>query len=105
LSAALGTRRPVLALRKARVMARPLTYDEMLEEERHYDRDVLGILEPNGVIPEPGLLGGLRTGSWLDAQTFPPLAYAIPELVAEGLTFNAGPPKIGKSWELLDFAL
>ena len=42
---------------------------------------------------------------WLDEQTFPPLAYAIPGLVAEGLTFNAGPPKVGKSWELLDFAL
>jgi hypothetical protein len=85
------------------------------EEERAHDLE----LAANGgrVIPlaeyppagdagaTPELLAGLRTGDWLDAQTFPPLAYAIPGIVAEGLTFNAGPPKIGKSWELLDFAL
>ncbi len=53
----------------------------------------------------PGLLGELKTGDWLDQQTFPPLQYAVPGLVPEGFTLNVGPPKIGKSWEVLDFAL
>ena len=38
------------------------------------------------------------SGAWLDAQHFPPLQYAIHELIAEGLTLLAGGPKIGKSW-------
>jgi Mrp family chromosome partitioning ATPase len=46
----------------------------------------------------PGLLDGLRTGAWLDAQTFPPLRYAVPGVVPEGLTLLVGPPKVGKSW-------
>lgn len=52
-----------------------------------------------------GLLNALRTGDWLQAQSFPPLRYAVPGLVPEGLTLNIGAPKIGKSWLVLDFAL
>jgi RecA-family ATPase len=52
-----------------------------------------------------GLLGALRTGDWLQAQSFPPLRYAVPGLVPQGLTLNIGAPKIGKSWLVLDFAL
>lgn len=54
---------------------------------------------------EQSLLRGLRNGAWLDTQQFPPLRYAVPPLVPEGFTLNIGAPKIGKSWEVLDFAL
>lgn len=50
-------------------------------------------------------LARLRDGAWLDAQTFPPLRYHVPRVVPEGLTFNVGPPKIGKSWQALSFGL
>ncbi|HZO64241.1 MAG TPA: AAA family ATPase [Kribbellaceae bacterium] len=53
----------------------------------------------------PGLLAGLRNGVWLDAQTFPPLRYAVPGLFPEGFGLHIGPPKIGKSWALQDVAL
>jgi hypothetical protein len=47
------------------------------------------------------LLAGLRDGAWLDAQNFPPLAYAVPGVIPEGLALLVGPPKIGKSWLVL----
>jgi hypothetical protein len=47
------------------------------------------------------LLAGLRNGAWLDAQNFPPLAYAVPGVIPEGLALLVGPPKIGKSWLVL----
>ena len=56
--------------------------------------------------PEPeDLLAGIRDGSWLCAQTFPPLRYHIPGLVPEGLSVLAGAPKVGKSFLVLDFAI
>jgi hypothetical protein len=51
------------------------------------------------------VLAGLRTGSWLDAQEFPPLSYAVPGVLPEGQSLFVGPPKIGKSWCVLGFAL
>jgi AAA domain/Transcriptional regulator, AbiEi antitoxin len=51
------------------------------------------------------LLAGTRNGAWLDAQVFPPLAYAVPGLVPEGSVLLVGPPKIGKSWLVLTIAL
>jgi hypothetical protein len=51
------------------------------------------------------LLAGIRNGVWLDAQDFPPLRYAVPGLVPEGLSILVGPPKIGKSWWTLDSCL
>jgi hypothetical protein len=51
------------------------------------------------------LLAGLRDGAWLDAQDFPPLAYAVPGLIPEGSVLLVGPPKIGKSWLVLTVAL
>lgn len=51
------------------------------------------------------LLAGLRNGAWLDQQVFPPLRYAVPGVVPEGMTLMVGPPKVGKSWMLLDVAL
>lgn len=55
--------------------------------------------------PETTLLTGLRTGDWLDAQDFPPLAWVVPDLLPEGFSLLVGGPKIGKSWLSLDVAL
>lgn len=51
------------------------------------------------------LLANLRTGDWLDSIEFPPLRYAVPELLPEGFTLLAGSPKVGKSWLVLDMLL
>jgi hypothetical protein len=51
------------------------------------------------------LLATLRDGAWLDAQVFPPLAYAVPGLVPEGSVLLVGAPKIGKSWLVLAVGL
>ena len=55
--------------------------------------------------PEPGLLDGLRDGTWLDRQDFPPLRYHVPGIIPEGLTVLAGAPKVGKSWLVLGCGL
>jgi hypothetical protein len=59
--------------------------------------------------PFPGdadrLLATLRNGAWLDAQVFPPLAYAVPGLIPEGSVLLVGAPKIGKSWLVLAVGL
>ena len=60
--------------------------------------------------PNPGdtpgtLLDGMRNGTWLDAQTFPPLQWAVPGLIAEGMGLLVGPPKLGKSWFALGVGL
>lgn len=47
------------------------------------------------------LLAGLRNGAWLDVQDFPPLVFALPGVIPEGLVLLVGPPKIGKSWFVL----
>jgi hypothetical protein len=51
------------------------------------------------------LLATLRTGAWLDAQEFPPLAYAVPGLIPEGSVLLVGAPKVGKSWLVLAVGL
>jgi hypothetical protein len=51
------------------------------------------------------LLAGLRNGTWLSAQEFPPLSWMVPGLVPEGMSMLIGGPKIGKSWLSLDIAL
>jgi RecA-family ATPase len=51
------------------------------------------------------LLATLRDGAWLDAQVFPPLAYAVPGLIPEGSVLLVGAPKIGNSWLALSIAL
>jgi RecA-family ATPase len=47
----------------------------------------------------------MHNGAWLNSQQFPPLQYAVPELLPEGLVVLAGPPKIGKSWLIHHWAL
>ena len=41
----------------------------------------------------------------LMATTFPPLKWIVPDMIPEGLTLLAGPPKIGKSWLTFSLAL
>lgn len=52
-----------------------------------------------------GLLHAIKSGAWLDAQEFPALRYAIPNLIPEGYTVLVGAPKAGKSWLILDGCL
>jgi hypothetical protein len=51
------------------------------------------------------LLESTRFGDWLCEQTFPPLRFAVPDIVPAGFTLLAGPPKAGKSWLLLDWLI
>ena len=51
------------------------------------------------------LLSRIHDGAWLDAQTFPPLQWAVPGLIAEGMGLLVGPPKLGKSWFALGVGL
>jgi predicted transcriptional regulator len=43
------------------------------------------------------LLQGMRNGAWLTEQEFPPLKWAVPNLLPEGVVLLVGKPKIGKS--------
>ncbi|MFI7633474.1 AAA family ATPase [Nonomuraea sp. NPDC049400] len=49
---------------------------------------------------DAGLLGGLRTGKWLDEQEFEPIHEVVPGLIPAGLVLFVGKPKIGKSWAM-----
>jgi RecA-family ATPase len=51
------------------------------------------------------LLAHLRNGAWLDQQVFPPLTFAVDNVIPEGLVLFVGAPKIGKSWFALSIAL
>lgn len=50
---------------------------------------------------QPVLIGGLD----LMATVFPPVRWAVENVIPEGVTLFAGRPKIGKSWWLLNVAL
>ena len=45
------------------------------------------------------------SGPDLLATDFPPLRWAVPHLIPEGLSLLVGAPKVGKSWAALDVAL
>jgi hypothetical protein len=51
------------------------------------------------------LLSRIRNGDWLDAQTFPPLRWYVPGIIAQGYGLVTGPPKLGKSWFVLGVCL
>lgn len=50
-------------------------------------------------------LGKAQDGDWLSVQEFPPLRWAIPGIIPEGLSLLVGPPKAGKSFAALDLLL
>jgi len=54
---------------------------------------------------QPSILARIRSGAWLDAQTFAPLSWAVPGIIPEGFGLFTGPPKVGKSWATLGTAL
>jgi hypothetical protein len=86
-----------------------LTPDEQAQAIADWARAIdatNGVAEPERLHPaDEALLEGIRNGAWLDAQDFPPLRYAVPGLVPEGLSLMVGAPKIGKSWWTLDSCL
>lgn len=51
------------------------------------------------------LLEHMRDGVWLDSQQFPPVEYAVPGIVPEGLSILVAPPKAGKSWLVANVGL
>ena len=53
----------------------------------------------------PSLLDRVRNGTWLDAQEFPPLQWAVQGVIPEGYGLLIGPPKLGKSWFVLGVML
>lgn len=50
-------------------------------------------------------LTGMVNGIWLDAQTFPPLEWAVEGIVPEGFGLLVAPPKAGKSWMVAGIGL
>lgn len=68
----------------------------------------LRIVRPGEPAPVEAAPVRLRT-SWaadeLMATEFPPVRWAVPGLIAEGVNLLAGPPKVGKSWLSLGLAL
>jgi RecA-family ATPase len=51
------------------------------------------------------MLSAVRSGTWLDEQSFAPVSYAVPGIIAEGTSLLSGPPKVGKSWLALSISL
>gem|GEM_PF-2276682 len=51
------------------------------------------------------LLARVKTGAWLNVQTFAPLEWAVPGLIPEGFGLVVGAPKLGKSWLVLGVGL
>lgn len=51
------------------------------------------------------LLDLVQTGDSLDAKQFPPMRWALPGVIPEGMGLFTGAPKVGKSWASLDIAL
>jgi RecA-family ATPase len=60
--------------------------------------------KPNGSATE-NAIPKLTSAAELLAREFKEPKYAVPHLIAEGLTILAGKPKTGKSWAALDFAV
>lgn len=99
--------RPALDVPKSDVsdhLAAGLGLDDLVPVEPHPPVVTPGGNGPGAPLP-PDLLTELHDGAWLDAQTFPPLTYAVPGVIPEGSTLLVGPPKIGKSWFVLACAL
>lgn len=66
-----------------------------------YDDVPVDVADPDEWMAKQELLAGVVNGDWLSVQSFPPLQYAVPGIVPEGLTILVGAPKLGKSWMVL----
>jgi RecA-family ATPase len=51
------------------------------------------------------LLSAMVSGTWLDAQTFPPLEWLVEGILPEGFGLLVAPPKAGKSWMVAGIGL
>lgn len=47
----------------------------------------------------------VQGGTWLNRKEFPPMQWAIPQLIPEGYSLLVGPPKAGKSWFVASLAM
>lgn len=63
-----------------------------------YAQDYENAQTPDAHAAEINILDLVNTGDWLDAQTFPPLQWAVYGLIPQGFGLLTGPPKAGKSW-------
>lgn len=83
----------------SKAVTSPVTPDKAADQQEH--AAVTGV---TGVTPPTG-----RRTSWtaaeLMAMDFPEPRWAVPGVIAEGVTLLAGPPKIGKSWLALGTGL
>jgi len=67
--------------------------------------DPLAEIKWRRVVPGAEHLGTKFRLSDLLACDIPPVRWTVPGIVPDGLTLLAGPPKLGKSWLVLDLAL
>lgn len=68
----------------------------------------LRVVRPGEPVPAEVAPSRLRTAWTADelmAEQFPPVRWAVPGLIAEGVNLLAGPPKVGKSWLSFGLAL
>ena len=70
-----------------------------------YDDVPTSASDPDQWKDDSELLKAIKNGEWLDQQTFPVLHQYVPGVLVEGMSMLAGPPKIGKSWIVYNFAL
>lgn len=67
--------------------------------------DPFGKVEPLRPKAQGGPLSGIISAADLQDLQFPPIRWIVPEIMPEGLTLLAGPPKVGKSWLAMETAL
>lgn len=75
--------------------------------EREYARIAVKAVAKVGVSPDPDTMRAAEISSAanLMERKLPPLRWAVPDILPEGVSILAGKPKIGKSWIALDLCL
>lgn len=79
------------------------TADLWVRRVEHFDP--LAEIAWRRVVPGAEHLGTRFRLADLLACDIPPVRWAVPGIVPDGLTLLAGPPKLGKSWLVLDLAI
>lgn len=65
---------------------------------------ILAVVRNSSTPPRPSL-SSIVTMEALLGKTFEPIRWVIPELLPEGLAILSGPPKIGKSWLVMNLCI
>ncbi len=73
-------------------------YHEIVDELERNGRNGRGQRELLGKRAAEGRLPRTMTAAELIAEDLPPVRWAVPELLPEGVTLLCGKPKLGKSW-------